>query len=260
MQPLDPQVRSADARRARSLRFWKVLVATAAGAALSAVAVASCLDARLRDDRDDDDVVSVVTTTAAELPAGEPSASLPPAEPSATVVIAPAEVGAATTAAEQAPAEPAAPAAPAEPMYYVIERQLAAPQSAPAADVAPMSSVAPAAVTESTAPTTAVASVDAADAGTAPPVRRDARGNPIDPANQGSNPNAPAMSAGAGQFTTESPPWAASAFTSNPDAGAGRFSTDAPPSSASSFTSNPNAGAGPFTTEWNIPAYGYWPY
>jgi hypothetical protein len=33
---------------------------------------------------------------------------------------------------------------------------------------------------------------------------------------------------GAGRFTTEAPPWAASAFTSNPEAGAGRFSTDWP--------------------------------
>jgi hypothetical protein len=66
------------------------------------------------------------------------------------------------------------------------------------------------------------------------------------------------MSAGAGAFVTEAPPWSASAFPSNPSAGAGRFLTDAPPWSGSAFPSNPNAGAGPFTTERNLPAWGAW--
>ena len=70
----------------------------------------------------------------------------------------------------------------------------------------------------------------------------------------------PSMSAGAGPFSTQAPYYGASAWVPNPNAGAGRFTTEAPPWAASAFESNPTAGAGAFTTEWNIPAYGVWPY
>jgi hypothetical protein len=84
----------------------------------------------------------------------------------------------------------------------------------------------------------------------APPPPERAKAAPQDP-KRGSNPEGPRMSAGAGRFLTEAPPWAASAMTSNPDAGAGRFSTEPPPWAGSAWTSDPNAGAGPFETERN---------
>jgi len=251
MNPRNPRWQSPETRRARSAAFWKLLVAATSGAALSAVVVVSCLDGAQRDRALDDEPLVLVRTTSAPMPTGaDPNASMPePGRSSSTVVVT---TGGAVEASPGDPVvvvETTVSALPA-----LATPRLAPPVLASQAEPGASAAVPQVVVAEPARP------LDADAAPPAPKVLRDARGNVIDPDNLGTNPNAPAMSAGAGQLKTDAPPWAASAFPSDPNAGAGRFTTDAPPSSASSFQSNPDAGAGPFTTEWNIPAYGYWPY
>jgi hypothetical protein len=66
----------------------------------------------------------------------------------------------------------------------------------------------------------------------------------------------PTFSAGAGRFATEPPsPAQASAWVSDPNAGAGQFVTAAPPWAASAITDDPQAGAGPFTTDRSTPGW-----
>lgn len=254
----------AKARRARSATFWKVLVSATTAAASTAALVLTLADHRATARADVParydvlDRTGVTITTAAEL-------SAPPlAAPGRSVDVdldAP-QSGTASSRSASVPAdERSTPVPSASPDVASVAVGEPAPSvSGPAMAEPARASATPAVVTTSApeeaapppAPTVAIAEA-------APPRElRDPRGNPVDPDDHGVNPNAPAMSAGAGQFTTEAPPWSASAFESNPNAGAGRFTTDAPSWSASSFQSNPEAGAGRFTTEWNIPAYGAW--
>lgn len=65
---------------------------------------------------------------------------------------------------------------------------------------------------------------------------------------------APTFAEAAHRFVTEAPPWAASAWTSDPNAGAGPFITS---TYSSSTTPDPQAGAGPFLTEQKTPGAGF---
>jgi hypothetical protein len=243
----------AELRRARSATTWKMIASAAAAGALSAVIVTSLHDRK--DERRSEGqrpTVTVPTQTIAS------DASAGPAAPAGAL-------------AASAPGEPAPPAAPAEPAQQGPAGEPASIATTTGAeldggtDAAGGRDVATPTVAANAAPGGAPdagpedagpsAGVEEAGPSEAERAARDAGGAAPDPWAP------PPMSAGAGRFTTEAPPWAASAFTSDPNAGAGRFTTEAPPWAASAFTSNPNAGAGPFTTERNLPAFGFmWPY
>ncbi|HVH43186.1 MAG TPA: hypothetical protein VM925_12615 [Labilithrix sp.] len=213
---MDPPATST-ANRGRAATLLQLVLASAFGAVLSALVVASCFDRDERDRREE---------------RGALGDAAPPVAPHTRTP----EVGTspATRLAPPTPAnvEPPAPAAP--------------PQESTRAE---RGGVLDGGVDEAA---TAAAPLADEDAGVTAEPAADA-GPPRESIAAGSNPFAPSMSAGAGAFNTEAPPWSASAMTPNLDAGAGRFTTEAPPFGASAMTASTTAGAGPFTTERNMP-------
>lgn len=217
MEPEVPTELPSDQRLRRSIGRWKLVAlcsALASAVAISAVALSLFRSPSEHEQRKEEappEAQVVETTTRPEPQTSEVArAALPePASPTTT----PSEQDEDNVSASPQPRAPAATAeeAPAE---AVNASEAATPEEP-----------------------TAVTNADEADAGSGGVA-----------AFVGSNPASPPMSSGAGRFLTESPPWAASAWTSNPNAGAGAFMTTPPPFSASAWTSDPNAGAGAFTT------------
>jgi hypothetical protein len=229
MDTTNPRWQPSELRRAHSATIWKLIVCAAAGAAVSTIIATTVLDhgraAAPHASAPTAPAALDVTTSAAPslapLPRGQGEPAIAPS-PSRSFV----------------EARPLVDELPAPTAPVTLTSAQVATTEAPAAD---------AVASDTPAPRAAMTS-EPAEAGS--PVAPRAKAPVVDP-NRGSNPEAPPMSAGAGRFLTEAPPWAGSAMTSNPDAGAGRFSTEPPPWAGSAWTSDPNAGAGPFQTERN---------
>jgi hypothetical protein len=245
MDTTNPRWETREERRDRSATMWKIIVGAAGASALTAVIVASCLDRGQA--RRDAAEPAYVETTAVMVPApaqGNPAsitdgtacavdngraADGTTGTTGATIIVPPTINNTTnilpdgTTSSSITTSGPrsrvSAPAATQiytpnpPPLSAAVTTNGSTDANDPNNRNAPQSSVA-GTFAPNPAPTTSPTN------GTDPPAIP-----------QGSNPDAPSFSAGAGPFDTEAPYW-----------------------SSSAWKSDPNAGAGPFTTERNTPA------
>lgn len=201
MDPKNPRWETTierDQRYQRAKVFWSVVVSIVAAAALTTVFVASCLN-RGQVQRE--------------------SASATPADPTSVTET----TGAQTTIIETQPQQPASGTT-----TIVVQQPVATvTRPAPAAvnNDQPSTEPAPRTIVRA-APQVAPPAVTVVPQQTAPAGVPPTDNTPITPTQspQGNSTEvAPSPTQGAGPFTTDSPPNAASNFKENPEAGAGAF-------------------------------------